>query len=355
MEKKFQVFISSTYEDLKDERNEIIKAVLEMGHIPVGMEMFSAADEEQWGVIKRTIDAIDYYAVVIAHRYGSVTKEGISYTEKEFDYAISKGIPVVGFIIDELVTWPPSMIDSDKRKVTKFKSKIKGKMVQFWTNKDDLRGKVIVSLMKSFATSPRTGWVRADEATSPVVTKELTRLSSENAILRAQIEVNNKAALEHQSAASHAMQILAKNKVRFKVRNDASWEEAKFYKLTLARIFGFVAPNLIYENSSLGVSQDLALKILNGPSDQKFWPVGKNQTAEIIADFAALDLVEPSKKKHQVKDTNTYWSLTKQGKKLLQEFRRIKLEEGLAELPDQVETGVGASAEDAVDVIPKAA
>ncbi len=45
MDKKYQVFISSTYEDLKEERDQAIKAVLEMGHIPVGMEMFSAADE----------------------------------------------------------------------------------------------------------------------------------------------------------------------------------------------------------------------------------------------------------------------------------------------------------------------
>ena len=53
---KYQVFVSSTYEDLKEERAQVIKAVLEMGHIPVGMEMFSAADEEQWKIIARQID-----------------------------------------------------------------------------------------------------------------------------------------------------------------------------------------------------------------------------------------------------------------------------------------------------------
>ena len=42
-----QIFVSSTYEDLKKERDQVIKAILEMGHIPVGMEMFSAADEQQ--------------------------------------------------------------------------------------------------------------------------------------------------------------------------------------------------------------------------------------------------------------------------------------------------------------------
>lgn len=90
---KYQVFVSSTHQDLKDERDQVIKATLEMGHIPVGMEMFSAADEEQWRVITRQIDQSDYYVVIVAHRYGSVL-EGVSFTEKEYDYAVQKGIPV---------------------------------------------------------------------------------------------------------------------------------------------------------------------------------------------------------------------------------------------------------------------
>ena len=61
MTPKYQVFLSSTYDDLKEQREQVIKAILEMGHIPVGMEMFSAADEEQWKLITRQIDESDYY------------------------------------------------------------------------------------------------------------------------------------------------------------------------------------------------------------------------------------------------------------------------------------------------------
>jgi Domain of unknown function (DUF4062) len=68
---KYQVFVSSTYRDLKDERDQVIKAILELGHMPVGMEMFSAAEEDQWQVIARKIDEADYYVLVLAHRYGS--------------------------------------------------------------------------------------------------------------------------------------------------------------------------------------------------------------------------------------------------------------------------------------------
>ena len=103
--KKYQIFVSSTYEDLKKERDQVIKAILEMGHIPVGMEMFSAADEQQWEIIKKQIDESDYYVVIVAHRYGSMDGE-VSFTEKEYDYAVSKDIPVLGFVIEPEVEWP---------------------------------------------------------------------------------------------------------------------------------------------------------------------------------------------------------------------------------------------------------
>ena len=59
MEKKYQVFISSTFDDLKEERQKARDTILSMYQFPIGMEMFSAADEEQWNVIKETIDSSD--------------------------------------------------------------------------------------------------------------------------------------------------------------------------------------------------------------------------------------------------------------------------------------------------------
>ena len=61
MEKKYQIFISSTYTDLIEERKKVRDTILNMLHFPVGMEVFGAADEEQWEIIKDTIDSSDYY------------------------------------------------------------------------------------------------------------------------------------------------------------------------------------------------------------------------------------------------------------------------------------------------------
>ncbi len=82
LEKKYQFFISSTYEDLKEERNKAIQAILTMNQFPIGMEMFSAADDDQWKIIKEAIDSSDFYILIIGNRYGSIEETtGISYTE----------------------------------------------------------------------------------------------------------------------------------------------------------------------------------------------------------------------------------------------------------------------------------
>ena len=71
MDKRYQVFVSSTYEDLQEERQEVMHALLELDCIPAGMELFPAANEDQWTLIKRVIDDCDYYLVIVGGRYGS--------------------------------------------------------------------------------------------------------------------------------------------------------------------------------------------------------------------------------------------------------------------------------------------
>ena len=90
--RKFSLFISSTYEDLKEERQSLIGVALENGFIPVGMEQFHGAPTDQWTVITSIIDECDFYLLIVGGRYGSIDESvNVSYTEKEYDYAKSKG------------------------------------------------------------------------------------------------------------------------------------------------------------------------------------------------------------------------------------------------------------------------
>ncbi|MDP3816586.1 DUF4062 domain-containing protein [Pseudomonas sp.] len=342
MEKKYQVFISSTYEDLKEERNQAIKAVLEMGHIPVGMEMFSAADEEQWKLIARQIEATDYYVIIIGHRYGSETPEGISYTEKEYDFAKSCGVPTLGFVIDEKASWPADRIDKDskkKKKLDGLKSKVTSKPVQFWNGKEDLHGKISISLIKAMNTNPRTRWSRTDDAVGTNVTKELTRLSAENSKLRDE----NRKLINKQAEAvdevREAVNILNENSRTLTIRSVASFDSATSHTRTLLQLFLAAAPNLILENTTEGIAENIAYSIVS-TKYHNFWPFGKVNTEHLIADFSALDLVEPSKKKHAVSDKSSYWSLTTIGKQVQKRSRRIQLEEGINTSEDSLDDDI---------------
>ena len=168
MDKKYQIFISSTYKDLKPARNEVTQTILSMGHFPIGMEMFGASNDEQWKLITEAIDSSDYYLIIMGKTFGSeVPGEGISYTQKEFRYAKSKNIPVLAFIIDDEAkvakTYKETDIDRIK-KLNDFRKELEsGRTVVYWKNKYDLAQHVAISLEKEMKRCPRPGWRRMSE------------------------------------------------------------------------------------------------------------------------------------------------------------------------------------------------
>lgn len=189
MDKRYQVFISSTYSDLKDERSQVMKSIMDLDCIPAGMELFPAIDEEQFEFIKKIIDDCDYYILIIGGRYGSITENGISYTEMEFDYAMSKGIPVIAFLHDNINDIPAGKVEMDpttREKLELFRERVKkGRLVKFWNTPEDLTSKVIISLTKAIKIHPGIGWVRANIATNTESLQELNDLRKEVEQLRA--------------------------------------------------------------------------------------------------------------------------------------------------------------------------
>lgn len=334
---KFQVFVSSTYDDLKEERSQVIKAILEMGHIPVGMEMFSAADEEQWKIITRQIDESDYYVVIVGNRYGSISG-GVSYTEKEYDYAVSKAIPALGFIVDSTVEPLAKHIDKEDSKIAallKFKAKVKQRPVGFWKTADDLHGKVSIALMKAFHTIPRIGWTRATSIAGPEVTQELSRLSRENAELRSQLEVaKNQEAIDRRAHFQQRIETLKAIPKILSIREKGENTWNIKVETDLFVIFSQIAPEMMVETSTTHASVYLAFvnRSEKEIDDSDTAPIPINHIRLLFADLVSLDLVEPSKKKHPVADKESYWSLTQEGIEVLKLDRAIRLEVAAAKV-----------------------
>lgn len=162
--KRYQVFISSTYDDLKEVRDEVEKTLYKMGYIPVGMECFGAQNEEVSETIRKYCEGTDLVILLIAGRYGSITTEGISYTESEYKYFRKHKIPILVFIREDnsILTSDWETNPESKEKLANFKKELRNNhtLAPDWTTSDDL----IIKLQHSLNNMKLDkGWIRFDE------------------------------------------------------------------------------------------------------------------------------------------------------------------------------------------------
>lgn len=163
--KVYQVFVSSTYEDLKEERLAVMNALIEKKCIPVGMEYFPACNLKQLEYIKKLIDEVDYYVLILAGKYGSIEKSlNKSYTQLEYEYAKSKNVPIATFVIKSIDELSAKNVERNKTKAKQLDAfrrlVMADKMCKTWSNKDELARRVQNAIDELVDSSPREGWVR---------------------------------------------------------------------------------------------------------------------------------------------------------------------------------------------------
>lgn len=197
MQKKLQVFISSTFIDLQDERQAAVQAVLNAGHIPAGMELFKAGDKSQKETIKRWIEESDVYMLILGGRYGSIEEQsGKSYTQWEYDYAGELGKPRFAIVIKE------SYLDEKVRLLGKvvlerenpqlyeaFKADVLSKMSKFYSDIKDIKLTVLESLKEFERDSSLSGWISGKNISNQQeILLSNIKLMEENQMLTKEIE-----------------------------------------------------------------------------------------------------------------------------------------------------------------------
>jgi hypothetical protein len=327
MDKRYQVFVSSTYTDLMDERKNVTQILMEMDCIPAGMELFPATDEEQWAFIKKIIDDCDYYLLIVGGRYGTVGAEGLSYTEMEFDYAVEKGIKVVALLHgspDKLTLEKSEISEEAREKLQAFRDKVsKGRLVKYWTSPSDLPGLVSLSLVKTMKAFPAVGWIRASEGSSEELLKEINELRKENDKLGlelAQVKVLKKAIYDVPDLAGFD-DVFTLNGSHWDGNRTFGWAA----KCTWGKIFYYISPYLMShqkESSVKGVLLEAVCSQLGYPTimselqDQDFQTVAIQLQALGVVTIGLSnvvgDMVDP------------LWGLTAEGEKLMVELRAIK-------------------------------
>ena len=177
MNKKLQIFVSSTYTDLIEERQAAVEAILDAGHIPAGMELFKAGNESQLETIYKWIDESDVYMLILGGRYGSIeSKSGKSYTQLEYEYAISKNVPVFAVVLSESFLTDKikslGLINTIEQntfdKYQNFKSIVMSKIIKKVNNCNDIKLAIHSTLNNSIDKNKLTGWVRGNYNINPV-------------------------------------------------------------------------------------------------------------------------------------------------------------------------------------------
>lgn len=342
MDKRYQVFVSSTYADLQEERQEVMQALLELDCIPAGMELFPAANEDQWTLIKKVIDDCDYYMVIVAGRYGSIGPDGLSYTEMEYRYALETGKPVLGFVHREPGSLPASRCeanDDGKAKLGIFREFVQKKMCRFWENPPDLGSQVSRSLVKLIKSSPGIGWVRGNLVPDESAVEEILGLRRRIEELQAELQATRTTGPE---GTSDLAQGADPYKVNFSfVASPNQWSHhGNGYKsvavLEWDDIFSAISPLMIHEATEANISKALNtlvrdhsygdLQNSNGFDNLNLmdFKVDNDDFQTIKIQLRALGLITKSTKSRSVKDTATYWTLTPYGDNVMTKLRAIR-------------------------------
>lgn len=342
MDKRYQVFVSSTYKDLLKARQEIMQALLELDCIPAGMELFPAADDDQWTLIKRIIDDCDYYIVIIGGRYGSLGPGQKSFTQLEYEYAIEQGKPVIAFLHKEPGKLPAEDTERDPKKVAKletFRALTEQKMVRYWNEPADLGSAVSRSLVKLIKNNPATGWVKANLLPSKESTEEILLLRKQIDSLQQKLEVSR-------TIAPKETEHLAQGEDLFKInygfggylpshfRADKTFSAS--FDISWAQIFARVSPLIIDEatDSDLRTEINRMIREVNIGTLQKNaklkmyrlddFTINGEDFNTIKVQLLALKLITNSVKGRSVRDKANYWTLTPYGETVMTQLRAIR-------------------------------
>lgn len=362
-EKRYQVFISSTYKDLREERHEVVMALLDLGAFPAGMELFPAADENAWSTIEEVIRDSDFYLLIIGGKYGSIDDEfDLSYTEREYDLAVGLGKPVMAFLhadVKKLIGEKLEETDEGKIRLDAFREKVqRAKHVKYWSTAAELGAMVARSWGPFSRRHEAVGWIRGDRVATGESVAELGKAQAEVARLTEALEAVRTQAPPGtedlaQGSQTFRLPIFARGTYSYvgEYRNYSTgvWTDLD---LTWDRTFGYLGLSMMHEATSQKLRDDLVelVSMEDGPALRAAFEEAvaakaakpnpeSNYTGPwfhdeefqtILLQLTALGLIQKSTKSRSVKDSETYWTLTPFGSTRLVQLRALR--RGVTEL-----------------------
>jgi Domain of unknown function (DUF4062) len=310
---RYQIFVSSTFKDLIDERRAVLEAILKLNQFPAGMETFPAVNDPAWELIEKVIKDSDYYVLIIGGKYGSIDAEsGLSYTEKEYDFAVSNNIPVLAFIhknIGSIISDKTESSPKIKKKLAAFKNKVSKHHCNFWMDAGELKANISSSLIQSFFTNPQKGWVKAGGIEKSELLERLAELQQRYDLLKSE---NNK--LKEQVVAfDDSTFSFGNDKVELQLKKSGTVIE-NILSITWIELFQLLGKHLIPTISEVKVTQFLA-NIVEAKTST-YAHLTENSFEKVRNQLLVLGLIEMVSKSSRGTEYPA-WTLSAKGRKLI--------------------------------------
>jgi hypothetical protein len=308
----FQVFISSTYNDLRDERQAVSNTLAKAGYMPAGLEVLPATDQTQLDYIKRIIDRSDYFITIVGGHYGSLSHDGLNFSEGAFEYARSKDVPILAFLSE--TSEPDAGL---RERLDAFKARLKAAgIVETWINESDLCMKVVMAVATAVNLKPRTGWIRGDQAIDPKVLQELERLRIENADFHQKLANLNRGSTELVLAGS-----VDSITVEFLVyRSEEGVPDIVSKSISLGDVFVGIYDQLLKSPSEAYVRELVGYWYRQKFRMSDYWELGEKSATVIRGRLETMGLIR-SRSIIAGFSNHIAWSVTEKGKRFLQSRR----------------------------------
>lgn len=158
MDKKYQVFVSSTHRIRDAVKLEILQVLLDLGCLPVGGEAFKYKGK-RWPDTQQLVEESDYFILFFGGDSREQNQKHIDIARQEYQHSLKIQLPncIIQYALGSY-----NLGDSAKDKMGKFDVSLPRENRNSWSTPLSLRANLRTALQNLIWENPRPGWVKAN-------------------------------------------------------------------------------------------------------------------------------------------------------------------------------------------------
>ena len=245
LDKRYQVFISTSGADMQPERVILAQTLVGMGFFSWGLEQRTPLST---AFARRQIDDCDYVVILLGSQYGEQSVSGVGYMHLEYIYAVTKQKPIIVFMHEDPDSRDSSLHDEKpelREKFKEFRKLLQQEVDQVFSYRTlrDLELAVRFNMSQMLERYPTSGWVRPQN--TQALHDEIERLKSK--LRQLETDVGQREADPFLSVSKVSMNESYRFEYRMHAYQDGNFRELKVERsLSWAQLLAILGNTFIH-------------------------------------------------------------------------------------------------------------